>query len=76
MTVKGSSHRNEQVLKLERPYYEQEQLNTELNYSQPESHGKNLKLFLLQWIGFNCEFVHLLIRDYVLEQHTTKTMFS
>ncbi|KAG4068510.1 hypothetical protein HA402_004851 [Bradysia odoriphaga] len=36
MTVKSSSQ-NEQVLKVERRYYEQEQLNTELSYSKPEN---------------------------------------
>lgn len=40
MTVKASSHQNGQVLKVERPYYEQEQLNTELSYSKPENNGK------------------------------------
>lgn len=40
MTVKASLQ-SEQVLKVERKYYEQEQLNTELSYSKPESHGKS-----------------------------------
>lgn len=40
MTLTASSHQNEQVLKVERKYYEQEQLNTELSYSKPEHHGK------------------------------------
>lgn len=40
MTVKASSQ-NEQVLKVERKYYEQEQLNTELSYSKPENNGTN-----------------------------------
>lgn len=44
MTVKASLQ-NEQVLKVERKYYEQEQLNTELSYSKPENHRK---FFFLQ----------------------------
>lgn len=45
MTVKSSSSsssstQSEQVLKVERKYYEQEQLNTELSYSKPENKGK------------------------------------
>lgn len=38
MTVTSLS--DEDVLKVERKYYEQEQLNTELSYSKPENRRK------------------------------------
>lgn len=38
MTVASIS--DEDVLKVERKYYEQEQLNTELSYSKPKSRRK------------------------------------
>lgn len=45
MTVRASIQ-NEQVLKVERRYYEQEQLNTELSYSKPENHRNIFFIFL------------------------------
>lgn len=49
MTSNNNSEINGQVLKLERQYYEQEQLNDELKYCKPKHSGKfnfNLKFLV------------------------------
>ncbi|KAJ6647323.1 Prestin [Pseudolycoriella hygida] len=41
-----NDHQSDQVLKVERKYYEQEQLNTELSYSKPENNESMKSIFI------------------------------
>lgn len=69
MTVKASPHPNDQVLKVERKYYEQEELNTELSYSKPQHHGKFIKII------FNRNDWDTILKYSINSSETIKSIF-